>query len=86
MKRAKSLRRSISLRVYEEVSMAGKTVAITNANCGLGFQVARMMALRDSRLILISSTKESALKTKERILKDKAFPVQEIERAIIIAS
>lgn len=48
--------------------MANKTILISGANSGLGFEAARQLAKKDFNLILLCRNKEKAEKAKEEII------------------
>ncbi len=62
----------------KDLSLSGKTVAITGATGGIGKELCRLILLAGARLIMIDRNPEKA-KFGEEILKSE-FPLSEIER------
>lgn len=55
----------------------GKTIAITGANTGLGYEAARVLAGKNARVIIACRSPQKAQKARERILKE--HPGAEVE-------
>ena len=67
----------------EMESQKGKTVVVTGANSGLGFEVAKKFAEKKAEVVMACRSVEKALRAKERILEevDGDLEVMEIDLA-----
>lgn len=65
-------RRSTAEEVSEAVDLSGRHAVVTGANTGIGFETARVLALRGASVTLACRDVEKAAVARDRILRDHA--------------
>jgi retinol dehydrogenase-12 len=72
-------RRSTAEQVSEGADLSGRTAIVTGANTGIGWETARVLALRGAHVVMACRDPERARAGRERILSDTRIDAAHLE-------